>query len=103
LTPTATAETAACIIGTRTTTNWTNTCFPDERGISGAKWTFTADGPRTEQFDGSSPLVNVGGSKTVTYTGTATGTWTCSGNSMSVTYAESAGSMATVTLTHSSN
>ena len=148
-TPTATAnaETAACIVGTWTTTDWTSTYAANERGLSGAKWTLTADGAWSEQFDGSSPMLNVGGSKTVTYTGTATGTvqlsgdsatattgtwkdsniqgvitgsfsdgsvkaypysewgwapasgtWSCSGNSMSVTYAESTGSTATVTL-----
>jgi len=151
-TTTAAAQSAACIIGTWTTTDWTNTYLPDERGLAGAKWTLTPDGAWTEQFDGSSPLLNVGGSLTVTYTGTATGTvqlssdsatartgpwkasniqgtvtgtfsdgsvkaypyaewgwapetgtWTCSGNSMSVTYAESTGSTATVSLTRTTN
>jgi hypothetical protein len=146
-TPTAGAQSTACIVGTWTTTDWTNSYLPDERGLAGVKWTLTSNGAWTGQFDGSTPLSDVGGSKVATYTGTSTatvqlpddstatsgtwkmtgitgtitgtfsdggvkaypystwgwapetGTWSCQGNAMSVTYAESTGSTATVTLT----
>ena len=85
-TSTATAQTAAsCIIGTWKTTDWTNTYLPDEHGLSGATWTLASNGAWTEKFDGSAPLVGVGGSKTVVYTGTATGTVQLSGASTATT------------------
>ena len=125
--PTHSAETAACIVGTWKTTNQTLTPPGGLSGAAGATWTITAQGKVTEDYTGSTSLLE-GSADAGNYSGTAVlmitlpsasatsgpwmvksesgqiylsghpgtvdfsnttaspaGTWTCAGNSMTLT------------------